>query len=798
MMGQLQIYLPLLMLGASVLIGGGGVFAWRQGRTASALGRHQMMAATRLQARLESLEALLASDSGTLFLWDGDGSVRVFTDGNRRASLSGADAFSAFCADLTAASQAELLEAVQALRENGTSFAFPLFCKDNSTLACSGKPAAAGTALSISDVSEAFKEICTLRDALTEAMDERDFLRDAINGIPYPAWRRDKNGRLNWVNQAYCSAVEAPSIDAAVSRGEELFDRRELDNAGQPGNLHRLRTVIVGQRRILDLFEVATEKGSVGIAVDVSEIANAHDEVRRQLAAQRASLNLLHTPVAIFSADRNLEFFNQSFADLWNLPADWLTSCPHHGEVLEAMRESRRIPEQADFPAWKKKQLGCYTDLIDSQEEIWQLPNERTLRVVTQARPQGGLFLLYEDLTELLTLERSLNALSKVQLETLNSLQEGVAVFGVDGRVSLYNPAMLSIWKLDEATLAEHPHIDDLLPIYKLFVPGLDGWDQMKARITGADVSREMHLLRIQREDNSVVDCKVVPLPDGGSMLTFSDVTDSAQIEHALRERNDALETTDRLKSEFITHISYQFRTPLNSIIGFAEILEHEFFGALNEKQHEYSQGLLEASHHLLTLVNDVIDLATIEAGYMALTCVQVDVRDLLLSVRELSRQRAREADMTLLLECPTDIGGIHADARRVKQVMFNLISNAIRFSSAGDEVVIGANRHIDPDGAEICQLWVRDNGVGIDRNYQANMFKAFEARPTKGKEQGAGIGLSLVRSLVELHEGWVDVESEPNRGTKVICNMPQNKAAALNGHAVNPPSEIRAIPVSP
>lgn len=797
-MGQLQEYIPLLMLAIAALVGGVGLYAWRQGRAATAQWRQQMRTAARLQAQLETLEALLNAGSGTLFLWDGDGALRVYTDGAAYTGMNGEQAFSAFCTGLTAISQAELQETIRILQDQGTGFAFPLFCQDDRTLACSGKPVAAGTALSISDVSEAFKEIITLRDALTETREERDFLRDAINGVPYPAWRRDINGRLNWVNAAYCRAVDIPSVEAVVARGEELIDRRALLETGSPGNLHRLRTVISGQRRTLDLFELVSGRGSVGIAVDVTEIDDAQNEVRKQLAAQRASLNLLHTPVAIFSPDRTLEFFNQSFADLWSLPVDWLAGGPDHGEVLEAMRESRRIPEQADFPAWKKKQLGFYSNLIDSQEEIWQLPNERTLRVVTQARPQGGLFVLYEDLTKLLSLERSLNALSRVQLETLNSLQEGVAVFGVDGRLGLYNPALLRIWNIDEKHLAGNPHIDELLPVYQASAPELNGWDQIKARITGADTTREMHLMRFQPNDNLVVDCMVVPLPDGGSMLSFTDVTSSVQIEHALRERNDALETTDRLKSEFITHISYQFRTPLNSIIGFAEILEHEFFGTLNERQHEYSQGLLEASHHLLALVNDVIDLATIEAGHMSLSRGELDVRGLLLSVRELSRQRARESDITLTLDCPADIGFIFADTRRIKQVMFNLMSNAIQFSSAGDEIAIGANRHIAPDGREICQLWVRDKGVGIDRNYQDNMFNSFESRSAKGKEQGAGIGLSLVRSLVELHDGWVEVESELNQGTKVICNLPVNVIAASNGRPVSQPSETRAIRVHP
>lgn len=413
------------------------------------------------------------------------------------------------------------------------------------------------------------------------------------------------------------------------------------------------------------------------------------------------------------------------------------------------------------------------------------MPNERTLRVVTQARPQGGLFVLYEDLTELLTLERSLNEFSRVQRETLNRLQEGVAVFGPDGTLHLFNPSLLRIWHLKESDLDNRPHIEDLQKFYQVLVPDLEGWNEVRTRITGDPGNREIHLIRLRRKDGSVVDCRTAPLPDGGIMLTYTDVSDTVQMELALRERNDALETADRLKSEFITHISYQFRTPLNSIIGFAEILEHEFFGSLNERQHEYTQGLLEASQHLLTLVNDVIDLATIEAGHLSLVRGETEVRDLLATVRDLSRQRARESDMTLILECPPDIGTIHADARRIKQVMFNLLSNAFRFSAAGDQVTIGADRSTGEDGRDICQLWVQDKGVGIDRAYQQNIFNTFEARSLKGKEQGAGIGLSLVRRLVELHDGWVEVESEVNQGAKVICNLPQG--LARNAHLGDP-----------
>ena len=177
----------------------------------------------------------------------------------------------------------------------------------------------AGTALTVSDVSHAYSEIITLRDALKD----RDFLRHAINGIPYPAWRRDVNDRLTWVNEAYCRPVDAASGDDAVQRGEELASRKALMEILQPGSSHRGGIVVAGQRRILDLFEVSNGKGSVGLAVDVTEIQDAQNEVAGQRASQRAILNHVRTPVGSFSADGTLEFFNQGFADLWNLPAEW-------------------------------------------------------------------------------------------------------------------------------------------------------------------------------------------------------------------------------------------------------------------------------------------------------------------------------------------------------------------------------------------------------------------------------------------------------------------------------------------
>src|ERR1700719_1269810 len=157
----------------------------------------------------------------------------------------------------------------------------------------------------------------------------------------------------------------------------------------------------------------------------------------------------------------------------------------------------------------------------------------------------------------------------------------------------------------------------------------------------------------LDRLDGSVLQLATVPLPDGNVLLTCLDVSDTARVERVLRERNEALETADRLKSEFIANVSYELRTPLNAIIGFAEILANQYFGTLSPRQQDYSRGILDSSHRLMSLINDILDLATIEAGYMALEIGRIEVGDMLEAVMTFTRERARNQDLNLSLNCP-------------------------------------------------------------------------------------------------------------------------------------------------
>jgi signal transduction histidine kinase len=273
---------------------------------------------------------------------------------------------------------------------------------------------------------------------------------------------------------------------------------------------------------------------------------------------------------------------------------------------------------------------------------------------------------------------------------------------------------------------------------------------------------------RLERRDGSVVDLATVPLPDGATLVTFQDVTDTVNVERALRERNEALEAADALKVDFVHHVSYELRSPLTNIIGFAHFLGEPSTGPLTDKQREYLGYINASTSALLAIINDILDLATIDAGAMTLDIGPVDVRKAMQAAAEGVKDRLAEHNIRLEIQAPSDIGGFRADERRLRQVLFNLLSNAIGFSPPGETVTLLAERQ---DNAMVFS--VIDRGPGIPEELKERIFNRFESHPRGSRHHGAGLGLSIVRSLVELHGGRVCLRSEPGRGTIVQCIFP-------------------------
>jgi signal transduction histidine kinase len=701
--------------------------------------------------------------------------------------------YAGFLAGLETADASRIAAALDDLKHEGTAFTAAVSGPGGAAYQIEGRRTASGdNVMWLADLSA----LRRAEEAHGTALAEVTAVRAMFDGLPMPVWRRDSGLRVIDCNSAYAAALDLPR-DRVLEEATELAPQTRHDRmlalarAAAAGTVQseRRHVVIAGSRRLLELTEApdrtaATPRGgtpgggTIGYATDHTDLESAESQLLRHVNAHGQVLESIHAAVAIYGADKRLSFFNSAFARLWGIEEDWLTGEPSLDELLERLRERRRVPEYADFRAFKRQQLDMFTSLIEPLSELMHLPDDRTLSVAVSPHPLGGLIFVYEDVTDRLALERSYNTLIEVERETLDNLFEGIAVFGSDGRLKLYNPAYRTIWGLSETDLAGEPHIGDIVEKTREFYDDNQDWLALRDRIIARVTAQTHSSGRLDRRDGSVLQRATVPLPDGNVLLTYLDVTDTARVERALRERNEALETADRLKSEFIANVSYELRTPLNAIIGFAEILANQYFGPLSPRQLDYSRGILDSSHRLMSLINDILDLATIEAGYMALETGRIEVGDMLESVMGLTRERARSQNLSLTMSCPPGTGAIEADERRLKQAIFNLISNAIKFTPPGGSIRLEAR--ID-DGDLI--LAVVDTGVGIPVADRERVFEKFERGNPQTREAGAGLGLSLVKSLIELHGGSVHIDSEPGSGTSILCRLPARlRVAAPEG----------------
>ena len=216
-------------------------------------------------------------------------------------------------------------------------------------------------------------------------------------------------------------------------------------------------------------------------------------------------LESIHAAVAIYGADRRLKFFNAAFARLWALEEGWLAGEPSLDELLERLRERRRLPEQADTRAFKREQMGLFTSLIEPESELLHLPDGRTLSMSVSPHPLGGLIFAYEDVTDRLALERSYNTLIDVQRETLDNLFEAIAVFGSDGRLKLHNPAYRRIWGLSEDDLDGEPHVSDIVEKIRDFYNDAGDWPAMRERIIARITAQAPASGRLDGTDGSML-----------------------------------------------------------------------------------------------------------------------------------------------------------------------------------------------------------------------------------------------------------------------------------------------------
>jgi signal transduction histidine kinase len=610
----------------------------------------------------------------------------------------------------------------------------------------------------------------TRRPDLGQDLPSGDAFSAFLESQPHPAWIEGRNGTLKWASTAWLEAVEAATAQEAAEKGLTLGRGAEqvIAEARQTGGWREglAWEAAAGRRRAFKVTAGPLMGGLFGaLAVDVTEAEETREAFKRHVAAHDETLNRLKDAVAMFSPSRRLVFHNTAFAELWGLEPAWLGERPSHGEILDRLRQGRRLPETDDYAKWKAAELAHYEDMGPAPDDLWTVPDGRTLRVVRQLHPLGGLLLLFSDVTDELRLRAQYNALIQVQQATLDKLNDAVAVFGSDGRLRLHNEAFERFWNVTPQALAAAGDFDAVVELCLPRLHDLQFWNDLKARIGDPDPTARVPVSGETRSsDRRILVYQSRPLPDGATLIAFTDVTDTRELERALMEREAALSEAERLKREFVGNVSYELRTPLTTIIGYAELLDHAGEG-LPERARGHVAAVRQAASQLARSIDDVLDMAQIDADEMALDLGDVDVCELLEEAAERWGGTALDAGSVIELACEPDAGVIRADRRRLAQVLDHLIENAVRQSSPQGRVTLSARRLM----SEV-QVSVADTGRGIPFHVQAHIFDRFVGRD----RGGPGLGLALVKALVELHGGWVALESEPGKGATFTCHVPQ------------------------
>lgn len=336
-----------------------------------------------------------------------------------------------------------------------------------------------------------------------------------LNSLPFPVWERDRNLKITYQNLAYNALLaeeeeSSGSDDSQFKQSSSANAQKAIESSMLSSKSEQLQ--MDGGMRLFQITEIPlddTEK-LIGFAIDASSVSKEEDYIKS---------------TAIYGPDMVLQYYNDAFLRLWQMDKAFLDSRPTYSQVITHLRDERKVPEQADFKAFKENRIRLFAELASPFTDCLYLPDGRSIQMEISRHHLGGLVFSFEEITERLSYERSYNLLSSVQKTVLEHLQEGVAVFGQNGRLTYHNSAYAHIWKLDTEYLAGSPHISEMLDLLKpLYIT--DDWSNYKKSCVSMLSERVSSVETIKRADGMIVKRICVPLPDGGMMISYLDITD--------------------------------------------------------------------------------------------------------------------------------------------------------------------------------------------------------------------------------------------------------------------------------
>lgn len=605
-----------------------------------------------------------------------------------------------------------------------------------------------------------------INEQVTLLQEERKLLLYLLDSLPTPVWFRNQQGLLEFCNKSYAQALDLPQ-ETIITQNRLLWGYNSTSfkqELSEPLNTEIKKYLIFdGERRLMSFHETADEElGIAGFAVDLTELKKALSELERHTAAYREVLENLSAGVAIYGSDKRIKFFNQAYSRMFDMDENWLHSGPTLGEVLDDLRQRRTLPEHADYAAYKKNQLQMVTTILHPFQELIHLPDERTLRKITSPHPMGGIFYIYEDLTDSLILERKYNIQMAVQRTSLDNLFEGIAVFGSDGRLRLTNAAFRRIWDLSANQCKEGLHMSAILDSCQNFFDEHKDWNLRKSKLLAAATDRIPKKKQVYRQDGSVVDFSYIPLPDGSHLMSCIDISDTYRMEKILRERNEALEKADQLKSELITRVSSELKSPAGEIQKVIEILYKGTQGELNKKQLDKMKSIDKSAIKLLKFADDILNLAKVEAVNSYSKEENISVCPFLRNlIEEMTAKYTDKSGISFTIDCHEDVTTISTDPLQLRQIFSNLLEECFERAKTQQEIPI----HVSRENQDIIMTLSR-----YDEKYDQKMNTESVAPSWR---------LTLVRNLIVMCRGTLSTQIFENGLHEIVCRFPINIKSA-------------------
>ncbi|HXE16249.1 MAG TPA: PAS-domain containing protein [Stellaceae bacterium] len=640
-----------------------------------------------------------------------------------------------------------------------------------------------GSVLTHTDVTDltqrerALEEKSTLLAATLDNMDQGMLVLDA--GMNIRSWNRRVIDLLGVPDDMI--HVGRPMADivrfigarggAAMENLEERVARRLVEFREGGG---RVMTDLGPHGRIIERRSRAMPDGGLVVTyADITELKLRESALEEKGALLSATLDNMDQGMLVLDADMKIRSWNGRVVELLNLTHDTL----HVG--MPARDLVRRLGER----------MGQAADELEHTVSVrigeFRSGGPRVLsgptldgRVVerrSRPMPDGGVVITYSDVTERKRREDLLAENSALLSATLDNMDQGLVVIDGDSRTKLWNNRLVEMFNLPPDVMRAGRPFRDIL---RHFIEAY-GTPPEKVEAIVAERMREIEgeplpVIDRHRPDGRVIERRRRVMPQGGSVITYGDVTARKRGEVALKRAKEEAEVASRSKTEFLANMSHELRTPLNAIIGFSDILVRQLFGPLGQDRYaEYARDIHDSGQHLLNLINDVLDISKVEVNKIELAEENVDIPGVIESCLRLVRDRATAGGVAIEIKTQDKLPALRGDDRRLKQILLNLVSNAVKFTPAGGQVQIRAEA--DSGGFRFV---VADTGIGIAKADIETALRPFGQIDSSlaRRYEGTGLGLPLSRSLTELHGGRLEIESEPGAGTTVTVWLPPSR----------------------